>query len=311
MFTKSVRARAMLTAIVIAAAGLGHTAYADDPLPPPPTSLPPGCNISFVDKFDDVECSKNLGAIADNYEDWVQNQLLGASPRQNAGSCHAAAVRIAGTLPRVNFACLADLVTVRMNSTTGGLPTVLVGAISGSGHVDVTDVAEQAREDAVQQLLTQSPRDNTVQSEFRGTSQDEIIYGVQENGRIIFSSSVRVRTIIGLQARSHFFEVSWAESSRRQIGFTIPARMRKDRGGRPDETTDSTSYNNEVASSSYRASQFLDTTSSGKFFANLYNMKINDRQYGTFEVQGDIQSPRFRCTSDSGENCKFPNGMEA
>lgn len=232
------------------------------------------------------------------------------------------------TSQNVNYACSESVIVLTTPSATGQ-ESDWVTRFGADRAVNVTSVDPQYWSAVAAQLPVETlapatastsasstgpryPYDScksegrTKVSSYVASSYHDIYYGTRENGKTIFSSCVRLSTKLNLQARNHRITVSWYEKTQRSIGLTIPVRMREDIRFHGDRTVDTISANNPFAGSSYTSGELnIKTDRAGKFFAEAFNMTINDRTYGTFRISSTAQTTRFRCYASANRNCTF------
>jgi hypothetical protein len=282
-----------------------------------PPAPPPTVNLSLQDMLEEVDETGQEAA--------------------EQATCRQAAARFAATRDPAetvsfNYTCSESVVNFTVTSALGDASDVVYKILPGTEdtgepvleHVyDVTTLQPEV-DDAVSEAELGTlggprvdPDHRRVASEYHGYTLKRLFYGqytcVNGDCRTEFESYIRLVHYLSLgQKYEQYYRVKWKEMNNREITFRIPVRMRHVDGWGADETDDSIvfgpeSYYNTQDPDYYNT--YLDTPKTGKYFAEIYNYKIRDRQHGDFTAVTTSQTPRFKCYKST--TCKFPRGKEA
>lgn len=226
--------------------------------------------------------------------------------------CRGTVKRIAPN-QKVRYACADGMATVETQPARGPHRTT-VTALGTTKTVDVSGLSARKRAQKVAKLRASVPRTLDITSGvdglYRGHTQGIITYGIRDqNGDPIFESYIWQRSIISLQARVHWLQVTWVQLQGRQITFEIPARTMEDISWWPDRTVDTVLFGSITYGTQRTEHHYVNTDGPGVFYWELYNQKIMDREMGPFQVASDAEGPHFRCYKHV--RCKYPNGHEA
>ncbi|MFE5837295.1 hypothetical protein [Arthrobacter sp. NPDC056493] len=227
----------------------------------------------------------------------------------------------------IGFTCVADLVTVAVADDSGDSVAEVVQEGPTEEPIDLTGLDAQDRaallpqveltnteivaESPTTQAGEMQPLSTTINSQYRASSNDTLWWGQMTTAKVvIWKSSIKLNTWISLQKTRHSFNVFYTSMNKRQISVTIPLRMRESIPLWWDRDVDTLVFRPFSFGTSFTQTQFPETDGPGKFFAEMYNMSINDRSAGrVFKVAGTIKLPRFQCYITAP--CKYPYGREA
>lgn len=237
-----------------------------------------------------------------------------AAAARNAATaqCQATAAKVdPGT--KVRYACAGGIATVETQPSTGR-HRLSITAIGTGKTVDITGLSGKKRADKVATLRKSVPHPlditGNVDGLYRAHTDGTIEYGIiGDDGEPIFQSTIWQQSIIGLQMRHQWLQVSWVQLDNRLINFEIPARTREDISWWPDRTVDSVLFGSVYYETNRTEHHYVDTDGPGVFYWELYNQKILDLEMGPFQVASDAEGPHFRCYKTV--SCKYPNGHEA
>jgi hypothetical protein len=148
-----------------------------------------------------------------------------------------------------------------------------------------------------------------IDGPYRARTEDTIGYGIVENGKVVFHSSVKLKTTVSLQTRHHWVDVTWVQNDDRHVVVDIPVKMQEDRDWDFDRVTDSALYGGNHYQTTRSEHHYLDTDKEGVYYWFLDSIKIRDRWRGDFPIEDYVEAPHFRCYKTVP--CKYPNGQEA
>ena len=228
----------------------------------------------------------------------------------------------------IGYTCVADLVTVAVADDSGDSVAEVVQEAPTEEPIDLTGLNAQDRAAVLPQIeltnteivpespTTQAgemePLSTTINTQYRASSNDTLRWGQMTTARVvIWQSSIKLNTWISLQRTYHTFNVSYTSMNKRQISVTIPLRMRESVPFWFDHDVDNLWFMPFAFGTSFTQTKHpMTPKKAAKFFAELYDISVNDRSAGrVFKIGGTIKLPRFQCYLNAP--CKYPYGREA